>query len=72
MYKRQVRYNVDTYLAGENEKRGKHMKRKNQMLAVLLTAVLSTGCLAACGNKQDSGSDTPVSYTHLDVYKRQR
>lgn len=36
------------------------MKRKNQMLAVLLTAVLSTGCLAACGDKQDTGSDAAI------------
>ena len=54
-----------------------------KILAVLLSLVLSLSLLTACGGESSSGSgsasgDTAdgytigaVSYTHLDVYKRQ-
>ena len=54
------------------------MKKK---LALLLSAILAVGMLASCGGSSagstaSTGSTTgssvaPVSYTHLDVYKRQ-
>ena len=50
---------------------------KKRLLAALLTSALALS-LTACGGGTDSsatdGGDTastPVSYTHLDVYKRQ-
>ena len=53
------------------------MKKRNRILSVLLCAAMVAG-LAGCGSKNDSedsgekdGKIKPVSYTHLDVYKRQ-
>ena len=44
----------------------------------LITALLTVSLIAACGVSEDRGnrggdeSIKAVSYTHLDVYKRQR
>ena len=52
-------------------------------MAILLAAVLALACTACGGSKngeikdrlaqiKEKGYIEPVSYTHLDVYKRQR
>ena len=40
---------------------------KKKILGVLLVVGIIAGVIAGCGNS----NTTPVSYTHLDVYKRQ-
>ena len=54
---------------------------KMKRVAMLLALVMAlTGLLAGCGSNGDGESSdstiriglVPVSYTHLDVYKRQR
>ena len=48
---------------------------KKRFLTVALSLVMGFGVaasLASCGEvREDKGELTPVSYTHLDVYKRQ-
>ena len=44
---------------------------KKRGLAVLLTAALAVSMFAGCGSGSASGGGKAVSYTHLDVYKRQ-
>ena len=46
------------------------MKKK---MAMLLAAVMAVTVLGGCGTSQtkQESAQTPVSYTHLDVYKRQ-
>ena len=45
------------------------MKRK--VLAGVLAIVLACGMVSGCGKNSDVDKANSVSYTHLDVYKRQ-
>ena len=49
--------------------------KKNGMLVLVVTTLLYmaavAGCIAGGFIMDDKGSPVPVSYTHLDVYKRQ-
>ena len=50
------------------------MKKRRISLIIVMIMVLSLiGFVVACDNKTDPTGTTapPVSYTHLDVYKRQ-
>ena len=45
------------------------------MMAAVLIMAMTAGVLGGCGNSTGNNAKTdtnaPVSYTHLDVYKRQ-
>ena len=49
------------------------MKKKIYKITALLlaTALMVMGCGSAKSGKENSDSTNSVSYTHLDVYKRQ-
>ena len=48
------------------------MKKKFLSLMMIMVMAFGVFALTGCGGSDDSAeSDTPVSYTHLDVYKRQ-
>ena len=46
------------------------MKRRKVTVAVL-SVVLAAAALTGCGSAQQTNGPKTVSYTHLDVYKRQ-
>ena len=46
------------------------MKKENRAIVVVLDS-LGVGELPDAAQFGDAGCHTPVSYTHLDVYKRQ-
>ena len=45
--------------------------KKMRAVALLLGCLLLTGMFAGCGKKEETPANMAVSYTHLDVYKRQ-
>ena len=59
------------------------MKRSAKLLTILCAGALCAGLLTACGGSDSAPASSdkavtikvgasPVSYTHLDVYKRQQ
>ena len=47
------------------------MMKKVQYVAIVAIALLTAGAMTSCKPKQSAYKAVTVSYTHLDVYKRQ-